>query len=263
MPDKTGKNAESEQGPGKVSSVPIQRAQIGTRVEAAAKVIGNRRQAAEQLEVSVDSLRRYCKGEISPDAEFLARLSALSGYSVGYIVTGREPIRSFDDALDTLREGAAEAAQHVADATGPYDEQSERFVYVARYDIEASTGGGSEVHSEQVVDYLAFRRDWIAAQRLKPENLALIETLGDSMEPTIEDGDLVLVDLARREIKRPGIYVLRRDSTLLAKRLELRWDADGVVVRSDNQAYDDQVLDQAEAEQLDVLGRVVWLGRRL
>jgi phage repressor protein C with HTH and peptisase S24 domain len=229
--------------------------------------IGSIQKLADASGISSRTISDYLSGESEPSRERLVALAEAGQVSVGWLATGREPIRSLEEATEAVREGVAGSMGFVGEARSlypaPQPEEGERFVYVARYDIEASAGDGAEVHSEQVVDYLAFRRDWVTAQGLKPDDLALIEALGDSMEPTVMDGDLVLVDLSRREISRPGVYVLRRDSTLLTKRLELRWDAPGVVVRSDNPAYQDQVLSDAEAEQLQVLGRVVWLARRL
>lgn len=247
MPDLPVKTDESKPAKKTDSSVSISRQQIGTRVRDAVTATGlNQKEVADRLNVSEATLLRYRKGKVAPDAEFIARLAALSGHSAGYLVTGEEGVND-------------EAGQYSIGGNST----DEAFVYVPRYDIGASAGGGAEVHSEQVVDYLAFRADWVRSQGLTPARLALVEAVGDSMADTIADRDLLLVNLEQQGPERPGVYVLRHDSTLLAKRLEVRWGSGGVIISSDNEAYDDQVLDAAEAEQLQILGKVVWLARRL
>lgn len=235
------------------------------RLRVAANNAGGVGELGRKSGVASRTISGYLAGKGDPSRERLVALAEAGDVSVDWLATGRGPIRSFDEALGELEQGAVEAGARIQEAATRYRGAGEAggFVYVPRYDIEASAGGGAEVRSEQVVDYLAFRGDWIRAQGLDPQHLALIEALGDSMAPTIEDRDLVLVNLGRREVGRPGVYVLRRDHTLLAKRLEVRWDAAGVIVRSDNPAYDDQVLDEREAANLEILGRVMWLARRL
>jgi len=227
--------------------------------------VGSIAKLASRSGIGSRTISDYLNGSSEPSRERLVALAQAGGVSAGWLATGREPIRTLEEAgayvggeMARFAEAASEAAQGASGAHPPSD-----FIYVPRYDIEASAGGGAEVHSEQIVDYLAFRRDWVLSQGFEPRQLALIEALGDSMAPTIEDKDLVLVDLSHRTLGRPGVYVLRRDHTLLAKRLEVRWDGPGVIVRSVSPAYDDQTLDEGEAAQLQILGRVVWLARRL
>lgn len=81
------------------------------------------------------------------------------------------------------------------------------FILVPRYDVKASAGSGSNIQSEQVVDHLAFKRDWVADMDLQHDHLALISAKGDSMEPTIKNGDLLLVDTRPRETFIEGIYI--------------------------------------------------------
>jgi len=131
---------------------------------------------------------------------------------------------------------------------------------VPRYDVRAAAGGGAVIHSEQIVDYLAFKADWVRSTlRLNPSWLLLIEAVGDSMEDTISDGDLLLVNTHEPRIKENAIYAISVNGSLLVKRIQLKLDGT-LVVKSDNPRYDPEVVPPNEADQLRVIGQVVWHG---
>lgn len=133
------------------------------------------------------------------------------------------------------------------------------FALVPRYNVHASAGHGSEIHSEQIVDHLAFKCTWLKDMDLQADYLALITAKGDSMVPTIKDGSLLLVDTRKNESIREGIYILRMDGVLLAKRLQRLLDG-GILVQSDNPAYKELKAEKDQLQLLDIIGRVVWAG---
>lgn len=109
----------------------------------------------------------------------------------------------------------------------------------------------------------AFDQRWL--RRLtgsKPDALSIITVVGDSMFPTLADGDEVIVD--RRDgvsRLRDGIYVLRVDDTLMIKRLAMSPTGRRISVRSDNEAYPS--WEDYDLKLLQVVGRVLWFGRKL
>ncbi len=137
------------------------------------------------------------------------------------------------------------------------------FVLVPRYDVRGSAGHGSIIHSEQIVDCLAFRADWVRhTLGVTEKDLVLISVKGDSMEPTINNGDLILVSTREDRIEDDAIYVLQRDGALIVKRIQRKMD-DSVIIKSDNPLYAQEELDSSKAESLRVLGRVVWFMRKI
>jgi phage repressor protein C with HTH and peptisase S24 domain len=137
------------------------------------------------------------------------------------------------------------------------------FVMVPRYSVRAAAGDGAVISDESIVDYLAFRRDWLVnRRRCDPNRVALIEAAGDSMSGTFEDGDLLLVDLREQMRKDDGIYVLRMDETVRVKRVA--WRAGGAMeIISDNPSYGRQMLDVTDAQKVSLIGRVRWYGREV
>ncbi|MES1936717.1 prophage transcriptional regulator [Salinisphaera hydrothermalis C27AD] len=136
------------------------------------------------------------------------------------------------------------------------------FVEVPLYDVEAAAGHGSLVTNEEVRGRYAFRRDFVRSQGWRPEDLALITGRGDSMPGVIDDGQLVLVNLAQTDISGEGIYVLRLEGHLVIKAVQ-RDHKGNVYIRSTNQIYREIVVPREELHELQIIGRAVWTDRLL
>ncbi len=145
----------------------------------------------------------------------------------------------------------------------PRNRPADRLVPVGRFDLRAAAGAGALADDERPVAHIAFDPGWLRrVARGRPEQLALIRVAGDSMAPTLDDGDDILVDRGDGlERLRGGIYVLRLDGTLVVKRLVLTADRAAATIRSDNPAWPDLPL--CASATLDIVGRVVWTGHRL
>lgn len=135
---------------------------------------------------------------------------------------------------------------------------SATWVDVPRLPLGASAGPGAFAAGEVPEGQLRFSARWLSRNGFAPGNLSVIAVEGDSMEPTLRDGDEILVDRGPAPL-RAGIHVIRLDDMLLVKRLEPA-GPDTIRVISDNPAYG-----RAEypAETVEIIGRVVWKGGRL
>ena len=126
-----------------------------------------------------------------------------------------------------------------------------------RYEIAASAGSGAVVQSEQIVDHLTFKAEWLKVTLgLSPAQAAVISVVGDSMEPYLADGDLILIDMGVARIENDSIYVLQSGDSLLVKRIQKKIDGT-VIVRSDNARYEPEQFQGDAAERLRVVGRLV------
>jgi phage repressor protein C with HTH and peptisase S24 domain len=139
----------------------------------------------------------------------------------------------------------------------------EVLIPIARYSVAASAGPGAIAESERPIAQLGFSKAWLEQlSRAKPEDLSIIKVEGDSMFPTLNDGDDIMVD--RSSVNRQvsdGIYVLRRDDTLMVKRITVNPTKGSFDVSSDNPAYASWA--DCSPRDIDILGRVVWAGRRI
>jgi len=150
----------------------------------------------------------------------------------------------------------------VREPAGVY--RSNDLVCVPLYNVAAAAGHGAEVPAEQIMDVLAFRREWVRAELgVDPAALAVISVTGDSMEPTLRAGDLVVIDRRESMPTHDGLYVVRIGNGLVVKRVQLLLDQT-IVLRSEHPAYQPLTLRPDElGEQMAVIGRVVWVGRKV
>ncbi len=132
------------------------------------------------------------------------------------------------------------------------------WIDVPRLALGASAGPGSLAGEEAAIGAFRFGARWMREQGLDPAMLSAIVVAGDSMEPTLRDGDEILVDRTPRQW-RDGIHVVRTGDALLVKRLDTGRPGTLALV-SDNRAYEPIELARDEVQ---VIGRVVWKSGRL
>ena len=130
-------------------------------------------------------------------------------------------------------------------------------VMVPVYDIAASAGPGTYVDYEVQVAQMSLPRNYIKSlTSTPPDQLAIISVKGDSMVPTLNDGDIVLVDGAKTSGSFDGLFVINFDGTLHIKRLARGSKPGTVRILSDNSAYYPPV--DANIDDLHIVGRVRW-----
>jgi phage repressor protein C with HTH and peptisase S24 domain len=147
----------------------------------------------------------------------------------------------------------------------PYDTKS-RTMSIPRYDMAASMGNGHHVDDHiDVVERIEISQDYLrrTVRYSSPNNLAIITALGDSMTPTFNDCDLLLVDRGVNEIKLDAVYVIHYEGQYFVKRIQRR-PGEPLLMISDNQAYRPQEISN-KASDFQVLGRVLmaWNARKL
>lgn len=220
-----------------------------------AKVIGDETPFgwAARVGISKGAFSRIWNEGTIPGSEHLKRIAENTDVSIDWLLIGEG---------DMYRGKPSRDGVIIAEGATDY-EFLRQFVLVPRYEVSASAGGGAVIHSEQIVDYLSFRTDWIRNNLgLSEKHLALINVLGDSMETTLSNGDLILVDLRTNRVVDNSVYVLKLNGSLIVKRIQRKLDG-SVVVKSDNNKYEPETVSGDMLEGLNIVGRVVWCGRRM
>ena len=146
---------------------------------------------------------------------------------------------------------------------GPEAQAGRGLIPIPRLDVGAAAGAGAFDGDESGKAHIAFDPAWLRRLALgAPDQLSIIRVSGDSMAPTLGDGDDILVDRGDgAEGVRDGVYVLRMDDTLVVKRLALNPAARALAIRSDNPAYPS--WPDCDPAAIDIVGRVVWVGHRV
>ena len=143
------------------------------------------------------------------------------------------------------------------------DEAPAGLVTVKRQPVRVSAGPGAVVAQELGHAYFGFNERWLKSLTVShASKLSIVRVEGDSMAPTLNAGDDILVDLGDSDERlRDGIYVLRIDDAVVVKRLALSPTRREVTVQSDNPAYPD--WPDCSLDDLKPIGRVIWVGRRV
>lgn len=146
----------------------------------------------------------------------------------------------------------------------------EEYSFVKKVEARPSAGGGSLQNSGQEVMRLAFRTDWLTSKTTSnPQQLVLMEVHGDSMHPTLEDGDTVLVDQGNdaKKLIDGKVYVIGygNDGDVFIKRFR---SAPGrLLFMGDNQdeSYRNITIlqGQDQPDRFKVFGKVIWAAKEM
>lgn len=132
-----------------------------------------------------------------------------------------------------------------------------------RGDVFASMGSGITVYNEEKTGVYRISRELARDLGVKIPNTEMIVARGDSMSPTIEDGDSLLVDLSKREIYDGKLYCVRINGQLYAKRLQLIPPTKIKVISDNKDKYDPFYVDSMDELTYDfcIIGEIRWWGR--
>ncbi len=205
---------------------------------------------ARAMGVSPSAFRKWLKGEAEPSRERLVALASASKVSIGWLATGEGPEPEFAGSDRPRPRNGAEMGD------------LGRFVRLPRRATAAAAGVTSPSQPDDT-EFLALRQDWVRnVIGVDPAQLGLEIAVGDSMDPTIHDGNLLLLDAADQALAQFGIYVLEIAGERLVKRVQRRLDG-SVVLISDNPHYERDCVPVEQVDDVKVIGRVVWIGGRV
>ena len=230
-------------------------------------------QLAELLGVSpqaVSQARR--KGRI-PDG-WVLKVAEKFGLSTDWIFFGREPRQAgaaaAGDVARETRAGKEDALMQERRAKGEsfFGEVGEGqdaigLVMVPLVAARLAAGKGSLETEGDVLSYFSFRQDWLC-RKGNPDKMVLMKVCGDSMEPDIRHGDMVLVDQSKREIYGHAIYAMGINEEIYVKQVETL-PGGRLVLRSRNPEYSPISVDLHGdlADSVRVIGRVIWCCREI
>lgn len=181
------------------------------------------------------------------------------------MVSGRDP--SFSNARTLaaavgLDLGFGDIPEPPAIDAAPESE----FATVPLHKAWLAAGAGADNGSEEIIEHLAFRRDWLRRIGVSPEKARLVRVIGDSMEPTIQAGDMVLIDSSKTappsrmrspKDKRPApIYALLDEGDARVKRI-VKAGSEEVLLISDNKLHP---TEKRSLRDISLIGRVAWWG---
>lgn len=225
---------------------PAYKEDLGRRILSVIERASTKKAVAEAAGVTVEQLNKWC-GLSSGGSIPKVPVSALLGISNAVGV---------DFAWLATGVSAGERT-HDTESIG-----EKPILHVPRYDIALSAGAGSFVERAERVEDIPFPPGFFEKRlRRKPDGMIIVEARGDSMLPTISDGDLVMIDTADHNLTS-AIWAFTYGDDVFVKRLNRLPDM--IEAGSDNaNLYRPFTIQGEQLNRFHLIGRVVWVGRTL
>lgn len=203
------------------------------------------------------TVSQYMNGKVALNLEALVKLSAALDFEPADV--------SPSLAAGITRVTDSDSSPVVAPIPGAADVEpiDENYAFVSQYSAKAAAGLGHDNPHVESVATLAFKREWLRIKGVNPKNLIIIYADGESMWPTINDHDVLLIDMSRTEPADGHVFVMASaDNGAIVKRL-VQSPLGGWIIRSDNDdknEYPDLLLSRNEINEHRIIGRVIWRG---
>lgn len=191
--------------------------------------INSQKQLADLLEVGPAAITLAKSRGIPKSWSF--KIASIFGLNSNWIKTGQGPV---------------------------YQTGREETFMVPKVSARACAGSGSFDVQDSIVDEVPFSADWIR-RKGSPGNMVVMEVIGDSMYPELEEGDNILVDQSQTQVSNSRVYVIGLEDTLQVKRVQTLQGL--VVLLSANRRYPPVSVQGDEIDTMRVIGRVLWSSR--
>ena len=204
--------------------------------------------AAIKIGLSAQAASNWKKGKIGRDT--IEKLAELLKVDAGWLLTG--------NSADNIQQidGTPVVAWESPDDLDP-----NTYVIIPHVDVKFSAGNGhlaayepshKDVGSAQLLS-------WVHKKKVSPKNLITVDIDGDSMEPNIKSGSVVMLDKSintLEQVQSGKVYAIRYGNELKIKRLSRRFDG-ALIIDSDNPQYQREIVEPDQLEHISIIGKYV------
>jgi phage repressor protein C with HTH and peptisase S24 domain len=218
---------------------------VGERIDERLKKLGiSQAELARRVKVSQPTINALIKGG-NTTSKHLHRIAAELETSPAYLAGETD-----DDAPTGIAPSALEALAEKLD-----------LAVIPELELGYSMGGGAIFDQYEHRGVVPFQRTWLRSMmRGSFDDLFVARGEGDSMQPTLLDGDIVLIDSSQRDVRQQDrIWAISYGDLGMIKRVRRRPDGTYLLL-SDNSTV--PPIECAD-EEMHVVGRVIWIGRRI
>jgi phage repressor protein C with HTH and peptisase S24 domain len=215
------------------------------------------------LGITHQALSRARSGGKVPSA-WIPLIAEKTGVTTDWLFFGRGPVYPAQTSSAGMRQTPPVSREPVK-TRGAQTAEAENVELVLLPLVVArlSAGGGSLENGGELVGHFAFRSDWVH-RKGNPEQMVLMRVTGDSMEPEIRHGDMVLIDRGKSQIYGHALYAVGIDDEIYIKEVETL-PGKRLVLRSLNARYSPVEVDLRGdlADSVRIIGRVLWWCREI
>jgi phage repressor protein C with HTH and peptisase S24 domain len=211
---------------------------MARRLRAIVKKAGGNQRVADVAEVPLSTLNTILAGKSDPRVSTLKRLAPALGLSFGDLANELTPDENTKRRIDGS-------------------------IRIPLRDVYASSGPGCEAIDEGITRYISFDPYFVESWGVPPERVEALINRGDSNEPTIRDGAIVLIDRGDRKLREKPIFAFQTPDGIRLKRFQKLIDGSARLVSDNQTLYAPELIGSADLEQLRVVGRAIWTGMEI
>lgn len=212
---------------------------------------------AARIAINKASLGFYERNERAPKAATIGRIAEVCGVSTRWLILGEGPMRKGEASAvceEKAPYGAEPRALPIADCADSYQ--------IPLVDDMPSAGNGNDLLETEPRCYYPFPASWLR-KKGNPKDMLLMEVSGDSMEPEIKHGDLVMLDRGKTRPMGGRFFVVRLEGSLYVKRMEVL--PRKLLLVSLNKSYTPIEVDMTKdvTDSVQIIGQIIWLSREM
>lgn len=197
------------------------------------KDFGNR------LNIRDTAVSKYELGAVKPSFEILSKIGKTFAVNLNWLINNEGQIFLHQPEIDKKCE----------------------FIYIPEFGDPVSAGQGAIMNSEGIECYHCFPRHFIYNDLLAtPEDLFMLKVMGDSMEPIINDNDIIMIDRSSISIREGKVYLCVYYNELLIKKIQVIGDGKYSLISENKLLYPPI---EAIKSKVTIIGRVIWFGRKI
>lgn len=221
---------------------------------------------AKRSGIGDSTVRKYLQGSV-PILDKAFELATALNVNLDWLAAERGPMRPASTQTQQMgriqRQDLGDGPiRRLTDDEVRSGDIPDGFVVIPRLDIRASAGAGLVALQDNEPSQVPFSRQMLARLGVNPQHAQFLVADGDSMRDTISDGDLLLIDRSIDQVRSEGIYVITYFGEVKVKRVQLMRSG-AVLLKSDNKEYQTEEVPPHEVPDLQVEGRVRWVGGRI
>lgn len=227
----------------------------------------SQRQFADWLGISLRAYQNYERGERRIPADVVLMLSKSAGINQGWLLSGTGPQR--DKRIDSKAIGSP-IPQPDGDRIGCiefYIHPNQLFGDEEEVKLSAMNVG-ERGDIQDIIQSVGLEPKYVRnTLKVNPHDACIVYIEDAAMQPTLNKGDIVLIDEGDRQVSRDALFAIHINNRVMVRRLQVR-PGNAVQIISDNPAFpaytaslaEGKTTMQTESNAINVLGRVVWKG---
>lgn len=232
--------------------------------------VSNNRKLSEKININYNTVSTWIKRDSIP-YEKLHKIVQKESISYDWLLTGKGEmlIKEENGSTIVLGNGNVAMGGQGNSIDNSFNakkkrkkENSTEIISIPYLENTYAAAGYGAINYDEAPHPMSFDKNFLQSHfgLVSFTNLHIINAIGNSMEPTFKEGELLMINPFENEnmyIKDGGIYVISCNSSVLVKRINHNPISGKVTLISDNKEYDDIPIEKDEFELCKIIGRVV------